>query len=102
MNLRRPAINSCHSNFQSIFIMNLFFGWTIAGWVVVLFRAISPPPEGEGGTFKVTPVRSGTTKQDGRPAACKLVCALGVFSRIFHAREPHPFSRVISLTSHVD
>jgi hypothetical protein len=55
VNLRRPAGNSCYSNFQSIFTMNLFFGWTIAGWVVVLFRAISCPPEGEGGTFKVTP-----------------------------------------------
>jgi len=61
-----------------------------------------PPPRGRRRHFQNDSVRTGTAKQDGRPAACKLVCALGVFSRIFHAREPHPFSRVISLTSHVD
>jgi hypothetical protein len=49
------AINSRNSYFQSIFVMNLFFGWTIAGWVVALFWAIRRPPEAESATFKVTP-----------------------------------------------
>jgi hypothetical protein len=49
------AINSRHSNFQSIFIVNLLFGWTIAGWIVALFWAILRPPGGEGTTFKMTP-----------------------------------------------
>jgi len=49
------AINSRHSKFQSIFIVNLLFGWTIAGWIVALFWAIRRPPEGEGATFKMTP-----------------------------------------------
>ena len=50
MNLRRPAINGCHSNFQSIFIMNLFFGWTIVGWVLVLalFTTKDEEPSGSG------------------------------------------------------
>ena len=37
------AINSRHSNFQSIFIVNLLFGWTIAGWIVALFWPICRP-----------------------------------------------------------
>src|ERR1700722_3337222 len=48
------AINSRHSNFQSIFIVNLLFGWTIAGWIVAMFWAIRRPAEGEGATFKMT------------------------------------------------
>jgi hypothetical protein len=49
------AINSRHLNFQSIFIVNLLFGWTIAGWIVAMFWAIRRPSEGEGATFKMTP-----------------------------------------------
>ena len=49
------AINGRHANFQSIFIMNLFFGWTMAGWVFALFWAIYRPPESEGATLKMTP-----------------------------------------------
>jgi len=49
------AISHRHSNFQSIFVMNLFLGWTLAGWVVALFWAMRRPPEIEGTGFKVTP-----------------------------------------------
>jgi hypothetical protein len=49
------AINGRHPNFQSIFVVNLFFGWTIAGWMVALFWAVRRPLEVEGTTFKVTP-----------------------------------------------
>ena len=49
------AINGRHANFNSIFIMNLFFGWTVAGWVVALFWAMRKPGLIESADFKVTP-----------------------------------------------
>ena len=49
------AINGRHPNFNSIFIMNLFFGWTIAGWVVALFWSLRSPTAIEGTNFRVTP-----------------------------------------------
>jgi Superinfection immunity protein len=49
------AINGRHPNFNSIFVMNLFFGWTIAGWMVALFWALRQPAAIEGANFKVTP-----------------------------------------------
>ncbi len=49
------AINGRHPNFNSIFVMNLFFGWTIAGWMVALFWALRQPAAIEGTNFKVTP-----------------------------------------------
>jgi hypothetical protein len=49
------AINGRHLNFNSIFMMNLFFGWTIAGWLVALFWALRRPPAVEGDNFRVTP-----------------------------------------------
>lgn len=49
------AINTGHPNFQSIFIMNLFFGWTIAGWVVALFWAVRRPAAIEDINVKATP-----------------------------------------------
>jgi Superinfection immunity protein len=49
------AINGHHPNFSSIFIMNLFFGWTIAGWVVALFWAMRRPSVVESEDFRVTP-----------------------------------------------
>jgi len=29
-----------HKNFSSIFVINLFFGWTLIGWVVALAWAV--------------------------------------------------------------
>jgi hypothetical protein len=49
------AINGHHSNFNSIFIMNLFFGWTVAGWVVALFWSLRRPAVIESTDFRVTP-----------------------------------------------
>jgi hypothetical protein len=49
------AINRRHPEFNSIFIMNLFFGWTIAGWVVALFWALRRPEVIDTADFRVTP-----------------------------------------------
>ncbi|HVC44980.1 MAG TPA: superinfection immunity protein [Candidatus Binataceae bacterium] len=49
------AINSYHPHSRSIFIMNLFFGWTIAGWVVALIWAIRQPPAMETQAYRITP-----------------------------------------------
>jgi hypothetical protein len=49
------AINGRHPHFSSIFVMNLFFGWTVAGWVVALFWALRRPGLVESTDFKVTP-----------------------------------------------
>jgi len=49
------AINGRHPNFNSIFIMNLFFGWTVAGWVVALFWALRRPGLIENADFRATP-----------------------------------------------
>ena len=35
--------------------MNLFFGWTVAGWVVALFWALRRPGLLESADFRVTP-----------------------------------------------
>jgi hypothetical protein len=56
------AINSHHPNFHSIFIMNLFFGWTVAGWIVALFWALRQPSVVERTDFRVTPF--GAVPQD--------------------------------------
>jgi T4 superinfection immunity protein len=49
------AINGRHPHFSSIFIMNLFFGWTIAGWMMALFWALRQPAAIEGANFRATP-----------------------------------------------
>lgn len=49
------AINARTPNFNGIFIMNLFFGWTVAGWVVAMFWAMRRPSAIEGEHFKITP-----------------------------------------------
>ena len=60
------AIGSRRSNFQSTFIVNLLFGWTIAGWIVALFWAIRCPPGGGRRHFQNDSVRTGSAKRDGR------------------------------------
>jgi hypothetical protein len=34
---------------RSIFVLNLFFGWTVVGWVVALFMAIRSQENGKAG-----------------------------------------------------
>jgi hypothetical protein len=38
------ATSRRHPNTSSIFLVNLFFGWTFVGWVVSLIWACSRPP----------------------------------------------------------
>jgi Superinfection immunity protein len=49
------AINGRHPNYYSIFVMNLFFGWTLAGWIVALFWSLRQPRAVEGSDFRATP-----------------------------------------------
>jgi hypothetical protein len=44
-----------HPKFQSTFMMNLLFGWTIIGWFMALFSALRRPPAKEGTHFRITP-----------------------------------------------
>lgn len=30
-----------HHNFKSIFVVNIFFGWTLLGWVICLAMSVS-------------------------------------------------------------
>jgi len=34
-------------NASSVFVINLFFGWTLIGWVIALAMAVSDPPKQE-------------------------------------------------------
>jgi len=42
-----PAINAYiqkHRNWEAIFVLNLFLGWTILGWIIALvWSALKPP-----------------------------------------------------------
>lgn len=38
------AANRKHHNSTAIFVVNLFFGWTVLGWVAALVWAIANPP----------------------------------------------------------
>lgn len=49
------AIIFDHPNFQSIFVMNLCFGWTVAGWIVTLVWAVRKPAVQRGASYKITP-----------------------------------------------
>ena len=35
-----------HPNRTPIFVVNLFLGWTLIGWVIALAWALSAPPSG--------------------------------------------------------
>ena len=37
------AVARHHPNAVAIFVVNLFFGWTLIGWIVVLIWALSGP-----------------------------------------------------------
>jgi hypothetical protein len=64
------AIERRHPNFVSIFIMNLIFGWTVAGWIIALFWAFQRPAEVEDTNFRVTPFGVvPNNKSDTRPTA---------------------------------
>jgi Superinfection immunity protein len=48
------AIIGHNPNVNGVFVMNLFFGWTVAGWVVALLWSLRRPTAIEGTNFKIT------------------------------------------------
>jgi hypothetical protein len=48
------AISVGNPYFQSVFVMNLFFGWTVVGWLAALAWGLRRPPV-EAADFKITP-----------------------------------------------
>jgi hypothetical protein len=49
------AIASGHPAFQSVFIINLFFGWTIIGWFVALSWTLRRPDSAKNPGYRLTP-----------------------------------------------
>src|ERR1700730_4470432 len=49
------AVNARNPAFQSIFILNLFFGWTLVGWLVAMFWALRLEPTSERPRYRITP-----------------------------------------------
>ncbi len=48
------AISVDNPSFQSVFLMNLFFGWTVVGWLAALAWGLRRPPV-EAPDYKITP-----------------------------------------------
>ena len=48
------AISVDNPYFQSVFLMNLFFGWTVVGWLAALAWGLRRPPV-EAPDYKITP-----------------------------------------------
>jgi hypothetical protein len=48
------AISVGNPYFQSVFLMNLFFGWTVVGWLAALAWGLRRPPV-EAPDYKITP-----------------------------------------------
>jgi hypothetical protein len=48
------AISVHNPYFQSVFLMNLFFGWTVVGWLAALAWGLRRPPV-EAPDYKITP-----------------------------------------------
>lgn len=44
-----PTFVAHKSRRASVFVINLFFGWTLLGWVVALFMAIRSLENGKAG-----------------------------------------------------
>jgi len=64
------AISGRHPNFASIFIMNLIFGWTVAGWIRALYWVFQRPAMVGDTNFRVTPFGVAPNNKSGtRPTA---------------------------------
>jgi Superinfection immunity protein len=65
------AINARNPAFHSVFILNLFFGWTLIGWIVALMWAVRrtrPVIQGSPG-YRITPFGAVSDRKptEGRP-----------------------------------
>jgi len=49
------AISLGQANFHNVFVLNLCFGWTLAGWLIALYWALRKPEVMDVGEFKITP-----------------------------------------------
>lgn len=49
------AVNAGHPEFHAIFVLNLFFGWTVVGWVVALGWALRHQKVEQKVTYRITP-----------------------------------------------
>lgn len=49
------AVSLGQANFQNVFVLNLCFGWTIAGWFIAMYWALRTPEVKDAGDFKITP-----------------------------------------------
>ena|SRR5579864_8703823 len=48
------AITVQNPSFQSVFLLNLFFGWTVVGWLAALAWGLRRPPV-EAPAYRITP-----------------------------------------------
>jgi Superinfection immunity protein len=49
------AIAADNKSFGAIFILNLFFGWTVMAWFVALVWAVSPARADRRAAYRITP-----------------------------------------------
>lgn len=63
------AISARNPAFQSIFILNLFFGWTLVGWLVAMVWALRPGPIPERSGYRITPFGAVPDRGDEQPRA---------------------------------
>jgi hypothetical protein len=49
------AVAASNRSYGAIFILNLFFGWTVLGWIVALVWAVSPPRARRHPAYRITP-----------------------------------------------
>ena len=61
------AVRRKHTNALGIFLVNLFLGWTLIGWVVALVWAVSKGDQ----TLVLPCVRCGTSPQSGVARFCQ-------------------------------
>jgi hypothetical protein len=63
------AIYSGQPNLNGIFLMNLLFGWTIAGWIVALSWTLRRSAKAKGPNLRRTAFRAVPNNKAGRRPA---------------------------------
>jgi hypothetical protein len=63
------AIYGGHPNLNGIFLMNLLFGWTIAGWIVALSWTLRRSAKVKGSKLRRTPFGTVANNKAGRRSA---------------------------------
>jgi hypothetical protein len=60
------AISVDNPSFQSVFLMNLFFGWTVVGWLAALAWGLRRPPV-EAPDYRITPFGAVAARPSDNP-----------------------------------